>query len=177
MTAWRTGSRGLALATLALGLVGAAPAQDAWHTMTGPNRSFTADLPVAPKYTEIQMKTGAGSRYTKHQYLAEQGPVAYVVDALTYPPDVTVANPQATLQAGLDSLAKNLDGGKWASVDWVKHQGFTAADAFATRQGYEVRSYSVLKSRQLFSLTYAGPPGSARSADVNRFIASLKIAP
>jgi hypothetical protein len=178
MTARGVGSRGLALGVLALGLVGAALAQEGvWHTMTGPNRSFTADLPVAPKYTEIQLKTGAGSRYSKHQYLVEQDKVAFVVDALVYPADVNISNPQATLQTGLDALAKNLDGGKWTSVDWARHQGFTAADAVGTRQGYEVRSYSVLKARQLFSLTYAGPPGSARSADVNRFIASLKIAP
>ena len=60
-----------------------------------------------------------------------------------------------------------------ARIDWLTHQGSTTADAVGTRQGTEVRSYSVLKARQLFSLTYAGPPGSAKSALVNALVASF----
>lgn len=177
MTTQRAGLRAAALALSALVLVAGALAQDAWHTMTGPNRSFTTDLPIAPKYTETQMKTGSGAAYSMHQYLVEQGAIAYVVQSAIYPQDVNVSNPQSNLQAGLDNAAKNMDGGKWANVNWVKHQGFTAVDAKGTRQGHEVRSFTVMKVRQIFTLTYAGPPGSASSADVNRFIASLKIAP
>jgi hypothetical protein len=32
-----------------------------------------------------------------------------------------------------------------------------------------------LKGHQAFYLIYLGPPGTARSADVNRFMSSLKI--
>jgi hypothetical protein len=34
-----------------------------------------------------------------------------------------------------------------------------------------------MKGRQIITLTYAGPAGSARSADADRFIASLRIGP
>jgi hypothetical protein len=34
-----------------------------------------------------------------------------------------------------------------------------------------------MKGRQVFTLIYAGAPGTARSADVNRFVASLRIGP
>ena len=157
---------------------GPAPAETgAWYSVAGPERSFTADMPAAPKYTTTQMKTGTGSLYTVHQYLLEQGDVAYIVQAATYPEDINVSNPRTNLQGGLDNLAKGMDGAKWASVDWVTHQGLTATDAVGARSGHAIRSFSVMKGRQVFTLIYAGAPGTARSADVNRFIGSLRVAP
>jgi hypothetical protein len=156
----------------------AAPAQPgAWHTVTGPEKSFTAELPAAPKYSATEMKTGTGSLYTVHQYLIEQGDVAYIVQAATYPEDINVSNPRTNLQGGLDNLAKSMEGAKWASVDWVSLQGLTATDAVGARNGHAIRSFSVMKGRQVFTLIYAGAPGTARSADVNRFIGSLRIGP
>jgi hypothetical protein len=146
-----------------------------WQTVTGPEKSFTADLPAAPKYTATQMKTGTGSIYTVHQYLLEQGDVAYIVQSAVYPEDINVANPRTNLQGGLDNLAKGMEGAKWASVDWVTHQGLTATDAVGARSGHAIRSFSVMKGRQVFTLIYAGAPGTARSADVNRFVGSLRI--
>jgi hypothetical protein len=146
-----------------------------WQTVTGPEKSFTADLPAAPKYTATQMKTGTGSIYTVHQYLLEQGDVAYIVQSAVYPEDINVANPRTNLQGGLDNLAKGMEGAKWASVDWVTHQGLTASDAVGARSGHAIRSFSVMKGRQVFTLIYAGAPGTARSADVNRFVGSLRI--
>jgi hypothetical protein len=147
----------------------------AWHTVTGPERSFTADLPAAPKYTTAQMKTGTGSLFTVHQYLLEQGEVAYILQTAVYPEDINVSNPRTNLQAGLDNLAKGMEGAKWASVDLVTHQGLAAIDAVGSRSGHAIRSFSVMKGRQVFTLIYAGAPGTARSADVNRFVGSLRI--
>jgi hypothetical protein len=149
----------------------------AWHTMTGPDRSFTAELPAAPAYTTTPMKTSAGSGYTMHQYLVEQGAVAYVVQTAVYPADVNVSNHRANLQGGLDNAAKNMEGGKWASVGWTTHQGLTAVDAVGVRDSHAIRSFSVMKGRQIVTLTYAGPAGSARTADVDRFIGSLRVGP
>jgi hypothetical protein len=146
-----------------------------WHTMTGPDSSFTADLPAAPKYTTTAMRTSAGSGYTMHQYLLELGSVAYVVQTAVYPADVNVSNHKANLQGGLDNAAKNMEGGKWASVGWVTHQGLTGVDAIAVRGEHAIRSFSVMKGRQIVTLTYAGPPGSAKSPDVDRFMASLRV--
>jgi hypothetical protein len=152
-----------------------AAAQDAWHTMTGPDKTFTADLPAAPKYTTTQMKTSTGSSYTMHQYLYEQGNVAYVVQTAIYPQDVNVANPRTNLQGGIDNAAKGMEGGKWGSVDWVTREGKMAVDAVGERGGNAIRSFSLMKDRQILTLTYAGPPGSAKSADVERFVASLRL--
>jgi hypothetical protein len=149
----------------------------AWTTVTGPEKSFTAELPAAPKYTTTEMKTGTGSLYTVHQYLLEQGDVAFIVQAATYPEDINVSNPRTNLQGGLDNLAKSMEGAKWSSVDWVTLQGLTATDAVGARAGHAIRSFSVMKGRQVFTLIYAGAPGTARSADVNRFVASLRIGP
>jgi hypothetical protein len=148
-----------------------------WHTMTGPDRSFTADLPAEPKYTTTPMKTSGGSGYVMHQYLLELGAVAYVVQTAVYPADVNVSNHKVNLQGGLDNAAKNMEGGKWTSIDWLTHQGSVASDAVGSREGNAIRSFSVMKGRQIFTLTYAGPPGTARSADVNRFVGSLRVGP
>ncbi|MBO0742941.1 MAG: hypothetical protein J2P51_16135, partial [Hyphomicrobiaceae bacterium] len=149
----------------------------AWHTLTGPEQSFTADLPAPPKYTTTEVTTATGSLYTVHQYLLEQGDVAYIVQTATYPEDINVSNPRTNLQGGLDNLAKSMEGAKWMSVDWVSHQGLTASDAVGARSGHAIRSFSVMKGRQVFTLIYAGEPGTARSADVNRFVASLRVSP
>ena len=159
---------------------GASPAAEqtaAWHTTTGPERSFTADLPAAPSYTTMEMRTAAGSSYTMHQYLLERGEVAYVVQTATYPADVKVSNHRINLQGGLDTAAKNMEGGKWDSIGWATHQGLTAVDAIGARGSHAIRTFSVMKGPRVFTLTYAGPSGSARSADVDRFIGSLRIDP
>jgi hypothetical protein len=148
-----------------------------WHTVAGSDRGFAADMPAEPKYTAVQMRTAAGSAYAMHQYLLEQGDVAYVVQTATYPEDINVSNPRLNLQGGLDNAAKKMEGGKWVSVDWLTHQGLLASDAIGSRIGNAVRSFSVLKGRQIFTLTYAGPLGTERSADANRFIGSLRVGP
>jgi hypothetical protein len=148
-----------------------------WHTVTGPDNTFTAELPAPPKYTSSRVATGTGSLYTVHQYLLEQGDVAYIVQTAVYPDDINVTNPRLNLQGGLDNLAKDMEGAKWGSVDWLTHQGLTASDAIGAKNGHAIRSFSVMKGRQVFMLIYAGTPGTARSADVNRFVASLRVGP
>jgi hypothetical protein len=146
-----------------------------WHTITGPDASFTADMPAAPAYTTTQMRTAGGSNYTMHQYLVEQGETAWVVQTAIYPADVNVSNQRTNLQGGLDNAAKGMDGGKWGTVGWVTHQGLTAVDATGVRGNNAIRSFSVMKGRQIVSLTYAGPSGSAASSIVDRFIGSLRV--
>lgn len=170
------GTRSLRVAlALTLVLAGGALAQSPWHSLKVPSLGFTVEMPAEPKYSTKPMKTGKGSQYTMHEYLLEAGERAFVIQTSIYPPDVNVANPQTNLQGGLDNAAKNMDGGRWASINWVKHQGITAVDASGRRNKFEIRSYSVLKGRQIFALTYAGPDGSGRSAEVQRFINSLRV--
>jgi hypothetical protein len=145
--------------------------------VTGADGTFSAELPSVPKYSTQRVATGTGSLYVVHQYLLEQGDTAFIVQTAVYPDDINVSNPRVNLQGGLDNLAKGMEGAKWASIDWVTHQGLTASDAVGARNGHAVRSFSVMKGRQVFTLIYAGTPGSARSADVNRFIASLRLGP
>jgi hypothetical protein len=164
---------GLAVAALA----GALRAEDAWQTMTGSEKSFTVELPAAPEYTTAELHTGAGAPYTMHQYVVNRGELAYVVWSATYPTEVNVATPRANLQGGLDNAAKGMEGGRWGSIDWVTHQGHVAVDAVGVRGGKAIRSFLVLKGRQIVSLTYAGPIGSTQSPDAARFIGSLKLDP
>jgi hypothetical protein len=145
--------------------------------VTGADGTFSAELPSVPKYSTQRVATGTGSLYVVHQYLLEQGDTAFIVQTAVYPDDINVSNPRVNLQGGLDNLAKGMEGAKWASIDWVTHQGLTASDAVGARNGHAVRSFSVMKGLHVFTLLYAGTPGSARSADVNRFIASLRLGP
>jgi hypothetical protein len=146
-----------------------------WKSVIDPDRSLIAEMPAVPRHSEEPLKSGAGTAYTMHAYLVDQGDEAYVIQTAVYPADVDVSSPKTNLQAGLDNAAKSMKDGKWTSVEWLEHQGLVAVDAVGTRAGLEVRNYSVIKGSQIFSLTYAGPPGSAKTADVDRFVKSLQI--
>jgi hypothetical protein len=177
MTKRNPGWRLAVLAAALLAMIGTAAGLETWHTITGPEHSFTADLPAPPQYTSQEIQTAAGTKYTMHQYLLEQGSAAYSVQTSVYPSEIDTANPKANLEAGLESTAKTMEGGKWTSIDWIKHQGLMAVNAVGGRSGHEIRSYSLMHGSRVITLTYAGPPGSTHSAAVNRFIASLKTAP
>ena len=113
-----------------------------WHTLTGPDRSFTADLPAAPNHTTTQMRLGCRlglHACTSHR--SSRATVAYVVQTAVYPADVDVSNHARQPAGRLDNAAKNMEGGKWASVGWVTHQGLTAVDAVGVRDGLAVRSF------------------------------------
>lgn len=153
----------------------AAATDSAWQPLTSEDKAVSAELPGAPKYTAVRLLSGQGYPYTMHQYAFERGGATFQVQTAQYPKDVNVFQPQANIQVGLDSAARSLEGGKWATVGWTRHQGFTAADAVGIRSGHAVRVFSVLKGARLVTLTYVGPPDSARSADVERFLKSLKL--
>jgi hypothetical protein len=168
----------LAIVALAVAALGSGlRAEDAWQTMTSSEKSFTVELPAAPDYTTTELRTGAGAPYTMHQYVVNRGDLAYLVWSATYPAEVNVAAPRDNLQGGLDNAAKGMEGGRWGSIDWMTHQGHVAVDAVGVRRGKAIRSFLVLKGRQIVSLTYAGPIGSAQSPDAARFIGSLKLDP
>jgi hypothetical protein len=152
-----------------------AGAQAHWQTVTGAEKRFSVELPAAPEYTASDLKTGAGAPYTLHQYVVDAGELAYVVQSTTYPAEVNLANPRANLQGGLDNVAKGLEGGRWTTIDWLSYEGHQAVSAVGVRGGNAVRSFSVLQGRNLVTLTFAGPPGSARSTDAERFIGSLRL--
>jgi hypothetical protein len=146
-----------------------------WESVIGPDRSFTGEMPAVPRYSEEKLKSGAGTAYTMYKYVVDQGEAAYIIQTAVYPTDVDVSSPKTNLQAGLDHAAKNMKDGKWTSVRWLEHQALVAVDALGTRGELELRNYSVMKGSQIFSLTYGGPPGSARTPNVDRFVNSLQI--
>jgi hypothetical protein len=166
----------LAMAAAAMAAGESVRGQEAWHTLTDVERGFTVELPAAPKYQPTELRTGAGALYTMHRYVLAEGEHAYVVETTTYPSEVDVATPRANLQGGLDSAAKQMDAGKWASIDFLTHQGFPAVNAMGVRRDNAIRCFAVLKGRQFISLSYAGPLGSAQGPAVERFVGSLKFA-
>jgi len=152
-------------------------AAQGWHTLTGADKSFSVELPAEPLHTASELRTGAGAPYTMHQYELDEGDFAYVVETAIYPDEVNFASPRANLQGGLDFAAKGMAGGRWASVEWLTHQGYPAVSAVGDRRGSTVRWFGVLAGRRIIILTYAGPPGSAHAPDVDRFMGSLRLDP
>lgn len=167
----RTGILALAL-VLTLG--GAAQAQE-WRTVTARDGSFTVEMPAEPEYTTTPVKTVGGKDYIRHNYVGELGGRAFVLQTATYPDDVDLSNPKSNLQSGLDSAAGQMDGGKWTDVKWGTYQDVATTDAVGTRAPFQVRNFAVIKGRTIYTLTYAGPPGTAQLADVDRFIKSLVV--
>jgi len=159
-----------------LGLLssGSAVSQN-WQNLDLPGDVFTIELPGPPKYEEIQAKSDGGTEFSIHHYLVETTNGSYVAEIASYPNDIDVSNPRNTLQGGADSAAYVIEGGKWDSISWVRHQGLDAFDAFGHRKGFEVRLYSIMKGRLALVLCYTGSADTSRSADVERFIASLRV--
>lgn len=166
------------IALLAVALAGgwasAAGPEGEWHALTSEDKAVQSEFPALPKYEPVQLRSGQGFPYTLHQYVFEKDATVFQLQTAVYPKDVYI-QPQFNIQAGLDSSAKSLEGGKWADVNWTRFQGLVAADAVGVRAGHAVRVFSLLKGQRLVTLTYVGPADSARSENVERFIKSLKV--
>jgi hypothetical protein len=146
-----------------------------WQSLSLPGDVFTIEMPGAPKYKQMKLKSDGGTEFTLHQYVVDTANSSYVAEIATYPHDVDVSNPCNTLQGGLDNAAQVIEGGKWDSISWVQLQGLKAFDALGHRNGLEVRLYGIMNGSQNLVLGYAGPVDTSRSADVSRFIASLHV--
>lgn len=155
---------------------GLAASAAAWKVVEGPEDAFTVKMPGAAKHTRETMKSAKGTAYAMDQYLLEKGPAAYIVQTAVYPEEVDVSDPKVTLNNGLKNAAKNMRDGKWDEERELKHLGLDAAHAIGVRKGNAIASYSVLVGRRIITLTYAGPPGSAKGPDAERFIGSLALA-
>jgi hypothetical protein len=147
--------------------------QDTWKVITARDGSFTVEMPFEPEYSTTMVKTAGGREYARHNYIGGNSELAFVVQTATYPRDVDVSKPKSNLQGGLDLAAKQMEGGKWSEIRWTTYQGHQATDSIAMKPPYQVRNFSVLKGRTIFTLTYAGPPETVQSADVNRFMNSF----
>jgi hypothetical protein len=178
MTTRKRGVLTTALSLISFLFMQAALGETAWHTFVGINKSFTAELPSAPTYTTVENKTQGGSPYTLHQYVLDQGKIAYIVQLVSFPDDVDVSDPKVNLEGAANGSAKRMVDGKWTSIEWSTHQGLPAVETIGVQAsgGMAVRSYMVMKGRELYLITYAGPSGTARSPDVDRALRSLVIA-
>jgi hypothetical protein len=145
---------------------GAAAQLTSWQKVSGPDGSFTVEMPAAPKYTTQTMKTPSGEDFLMHVYLVDFGGTAYIAQTTVYPASVNVSNPKVNLQGGLDTAAKKMADGKWSEINWTTLRGLPAVDSVGISGGLAIRSFTVLSGRRIIVLTYAGPQGSARAADV-----------
>ena len=146
-----------------------------WQTLDLPVDVFSIEMPGAPNYKQVKLKSDGGTEFTLHQYVVESANGSYVAEIATYPNDVDVSNPRNTLQGGADNAAHVIEGGKWDSISWLQHQGLDAFDALGHRKGLEVRLYSIMNGRQALVVCYTGSADTSRSADVVRFIASVHV--
>lgn len=143
-----------------------------WRKVTGPNGTFTVEMPGASVYQARPAAFGDTDKILMHAYSVDMGDRAFIVMTTTYPANADFSNPQKALQSMLDASA---NGGKLISVNWMTHQGLLAVESIGMTKGYIVRTLWVLRGRQLFATTYVGSDGTARSEDANRFINSLNI--
>jgi hypothetical protein len=169
------GRAGIAFAATLI-LAGSALGQIAWHTVEGPNRVFTVDMPAKPATATENSKSGGGTPFTYLSYSLDHEGRAFVIQTANYPADVDVKNPNANMKLALDASGKHLESKKWDKVSWIKFQGLPAVEAIGKMQGnLEFRNMLVMKGRQFYSVGYAGPVGSLRSVDADRFFNSLHI--
>ena len=162
---------------LMLAMTGGVLGQSNWQVVTGPDGSFTLELPGAATYKSVAKTSAKGSPYTINQYSFDQHNKAYLFQSTLHPADVDLSDTRASHQTYLDAYAQAFDGGKWENVEWSKRQGYDGVEAVGTDGNYAVRILSIIAGQHAFDLSYYGPLGSAHSDEVNRVFASLKILP
>ncbi len=169
------GRAGIAVAATVI-FAGSGLGQTAWHTVEGPARVFTVEMPAKPATATENTKSGGGTPFTYLSWSLDHDGRAFVIQTATYPTDVDVKNPNANMKLALDASGKHLESKKWDKVSWVKFQGLPAAEAIGKMRGnLEFRNFLVMKGRQFYSLGFAGPLGSLRSTEADRFFNSLRI--
>jgi len=158
-------------------IAGAGPAvAQVWTDVLAYDGSFRVEMPAHPVYSKKPDETKTGQKFTEHTYAANPDGRGFVVQAVTFPSDIDLADHKAKLQRVVDATADDLEGGKWADVRWTTYQGEPAADATGVQAEWpplEIRMFVVIKDRTLFTLTFSGLRGMAQSADANRFINSF----
>jgi hypothetical protein len=79
--------RALATATaiLAIALTGEARGQAQWQTVTGPDGSFTVEMPGAATHVPAPSKSPRGTPYTLHQYLFQGEGTLYLAQTASIP--------------------------------------------------------------------------------------------
>ena len=143
---------------------GVALAQPLWTTVLVQPGRFSVELPAKYRYEQ-----SAGV----HRYVVEINQRAFVAQGGTYPWNVDISDPRARLETDLVAAARDLNDGKWTEVKW---SDLPAVEAIGRKDGTVVRSYSRLIDTDFVTLTYAGPSGSERNPEVERFFASLRRA-
>lgn len=150
--------------------------KDGWQTNQTRDFSFTFEMPGAPRHLAVARKTrDKGTPFTADRYVLDLGPRAFTVETVVYPSDVDTSNPQINLQNALNAEAKENEGGTWRRISWLKFQGRDAYDAVGNRKKFEIRHRSMLIDQRIIILSYSGPPDSAASPDVDRFMLSLRL--
>lgn len=155
----------------------AVQAPAAWQKVTGPDGTFTIEMPAAPQYTATPVaRTATHAAFTLHQYVCiVEAPQRLFLVTTSISPDADAEIPLKNLQAAVDTRATIMDGGRWISVTSMKHQGLPAIEAIGLSKGIAYRQLWVVRGRQEVTTTYGGPDGTVRSEDANRFFASLNI--
>jgi hypothetical protein len=144
-----------------------------WQTVVGPEGSFTVEMPGKPAYVRKDMKTDSGEPIVMHRYTVEAGGASYMVQSTSFADSADLSDPKPILQSLIEHAAELLSGGKWSSVNWVKHYGLIAVNAYGTANGDDVQNFEMIHGRQLLLLSYKGP--NSHSSDPIRFFASLKL--
>jgi hypothetical protein len=143
-------------------------AQATWQRTSAMN--FTFEMPGKPVYS-----TQSGNGMTLKQYLLDESARAFTAQTVVYPPGF-ISDAKARLQEMLDASGKQLQGGKWKTVNWSTFKGLPATDTVGVMQNkLEMRSFAIIKGNQAFLLTYGGAPGTMSSPDAKRFFESLTV--
>jgi hypothetical protein len=144
---------------------GGALAQSQWSTLLVQPGRFSVELPAKHRYEQ---------KDALHRYVVEINQRAFVVQGGTYPWNADVSNPRAKLEADLVTAARDLNDATWTEVKWTTFGELPAFDAVGRQGSTTVRSFSTLNGPHFVTLTYAGPAGTERAPEVERFIASLR---
>lgn len=151
-----------------------------WQEYKPAGAAYRVEMPGTPaaRSREIKMAPGPASYHSASVALDQR---SFLVSHVVYPAGAGPADPQKAFD-GMRENQRSSGLARGASeVGTVRDEKrFTLDGAPATRFVIEnsdsvMRILAVLNANILYQVIYVGPPGSATSADVERFMASFAL--
>jgi hypothetical protein len=174
----RTRLPGIALLASAL-VAGAAAGQGVWAEFRSKEGRFVCSMPGKPEYQKSTSPTKIGPIDT-HLFTAQAANKAYVAGYSDFPAAlISQSDPKKLLDGGRDGAVARV-GGKLVGERQMKIGSYAGREIVVEAQRPRplvLKQRMYLVGNRLYQVVAVTPKEEARSADVDRFLDSLKVSP
>jgi hypothetical protein len=147
------------------------------YTLRSDEGKFVAEILAEPSYKKLEETAKDGQKFTRHEWMLDQGEKAWIVTYNDYKPG-TVAN------QGIEKSFENAFAGSVAAVKGelrdiakISNSGTPGREALIFSPSYNMmlRQRIFFIGDRIYQAIYVGPVGSEKGSIVDVFLGSLKM--